>query len=228
MNNGQINVNEIQFRMFHPVHTTAQSQIQKYSHWQRDNDYEFGKGNGTLFNITWPEHELACVFDESPGNFLSTRLFQTIVYVLYSAVFLVAFIGNGLVCFVVHTSPRMKTVTNYFIVNLAIGDILMTVFCVPFSFVPVLVLRYWPFGTVMCSVVNYSQAVSVLVSAYTLLAISIDRYLAILRPLKPRLGKAAAKGVVLAVWSGALVTASPIPMVSQLHKPSLWHLACDV
>ncbi|CAH2071548.1 unnamed protein product, partial [Iphiclides podalirius] len=208
--------------MFRPVHTTAQSETEKHSSWQH-----FSRTNNT-YNVTWPEHVLACVIDETPGSFLATSLFQTIVYVTYSSVFLVALTGNGLVCFVVHTSPRMKTVTNYFMVNLAVGDILMTLFCVPFSFVPVLVLRYWPFGAVMCSVVNYSQAVSVLVSAYTLLAISIDRYLAILRPLRPRMGKSVAKVVVVAIWCGALLTASPIPIVSKLQKPSLWHLACDV
>ncbi|KAM3967223.1 neuropeptide receptor A22 [Aphomia sociella] len=179
------------------------------------------------YNYTWPQG-LACVFETPSENFLTSSLFQTCIYFMYSAVFIVALLGNGLVCFVVHTTPRMKTVTNFFIVNLAVGDILMTLFCVPFSFVSMLVLRYWPFGAVMCKVVNYSQAVSVFVSAYTLLAISIDRYMAIMRPLKPRLGKAAAKMVVAMVWVGALATAAPIPIVSELQRPSPWYEACEV
>lgn len=159
---------------------------------------------------------------------VTSYLFQLCVFIMYSAVFVVALLGNGLVCFVVHTTPRMKTVTNYFIVNLAVGDILMTLFCVPFSFVSQLVLRYWPFGAIMCKAVNYSQAVSVLVSAYTLLAISIDRYKVIMHPLKPRLGKTAAKLVVIGVWIGAFITAAPIPVVSELQRPSLWHQVCEV
>ncbi|XP_028026002.1 RYamide receptor-like [Bombyx mandarina] len=184
--------------------------------------------NQSAYNDTWPSHELFCIYESSSEDFLSSSVFQICVYFMYSAVFLVALLGNGLVCFIVHTSPRMKTVTNYFIVNLAVGDILMTLFCVPFSFVSMLVLRYWPFGAVMCKVVNFSQAVSVLVSAYTLLAISIDRYIVIMRPLKPRLGKGAAKMVVAAVWGGAIITAAPIPIVSQLQRPSPWHEACKV
>lgn len=184
--------------------------------------------NETQTNHSWPQHDLVCVFESSTDDFISSPLFQMCIYFLYSAVFIVALLGNGLVCFVVHTTPRMKTVTNFFIVNLAVGDILMTLFCVPFSFVPMLVLRYWPFGEVMCKVVNYSQAVSVFVSAYTLLAISIDRYMAIMHPLKPRLGRAAAKLTVAAVWTGALATAAPIPVVSQLQRPSPWHEACKV
>ncbi|XP_063824087.1 RYamide receptor-like [Ostrinia nubilalis] len=177
-------------------------------------------------NSTWPDYTAVCT-TESSDDFLSSPLFQSCVYFMYSIVFVIALLGNGLVCFVVQTSPRMKTVTNYFIVNLAVGDILMTLFCVPFSFVSMLVLRYWPFGAVMCKVVNFSQAVSVLVSAYTLLAISIDRYMVIMHPLRPRLGKTAAKLVVAAVWGGALATAAPIPIVSQVQRPTEWHRICE-
>ncbi|KAG6459618.1 RYamide receptor-like [Manduca sexta] len=177
-------------------------------------------------NSTWSEDSLVCDPNTS-DSFLTSTLFHTCVYFMYCVVFVVALLGNGLVCFVVQTSPRMKTVTNYFIVNLAVGDILMTMFCVPFSFVSMLILRYWPFGAVMCKVVNFSQAVSVLVSAYTLLAISIDRYMAIMRPLKPRLGKTAAKIVVAGVWGGAVATAAPIYVVSKLQRPSEWHRVCN-
>lgn len=115
--------------------------------------------------------------------------FQTTVYMMYILIFMLALFGNGVVCYIVLSTPRMKTVTNYFIVNLAVGDILMSMFCVPFSFFSTLLLQYWPFGSVLCHLVNYSQAVSVLVSAYTLVAISIDRYIAILWPLRPRISK---------------------------------------
>lgn len=115
--------------------------------------------------------------------------FQTTVYMLYISIFVLALLGNGIVCYIVYSSPRMKTVTNLFIANLAVGDILMSLFCVPFSFVSILLLQYWPFGSLLCHLVNYSQAVSVLVSAYTLVAISIDRYIAILWPLRPRITK---------------------------------------
>ncbi|KAJ0178894.1 hypothetical protein K1T71_005669 [Dendrolimus kikuchii] len=184
--------------------------------------------NLSHYNFSWPYSSYICVFESPEEDFISSATFHACVYIMYITVFLVALTGNGLVCFVVQKTPRMKTVTNYFIMNLAVGDILMTLFCVPFSFVSMLILRYWPFGALMCKIVNYSQAVSVFVSAYTLLAISIDRYIIVMRPLKPRLGKTAAKLVVAAVWIGALITAAPIPIVSRLQKPSLWHEACQV
>uniref|UniRef100_A0A1B6KQU8 G-protein coupled receptors family 1 profile domain-containing protein n=1 Tax=Graphocephala atropunctata TaxID=36148 RepID=A0A1B6KQU8_9HEMI len=181
---------------------------------------------------------LSCVLDynlslgldcESPSGdaALASAYFHALVYVLYCAIFLFALSGNGLVCYVVYSSPRMRTVTNLFIVNLAVGDILMTVFCVPFTFVTTLLLQYWPFGRFMCSTVSYSQAISVFVSAYTLVAISIDRFMAIMWPLKPRMGKRQAKVIILIVWLVALLTALPIPLVSRVGYPSHWHHTCD-
>lgn len=118
-----------------------------------------------------------------------TTTFQIIVYFMYISIFVIAVFGNAIVCVIVHTLPRMRTVTNYFIANLAVGDILMALFCIPPSFISMLILGYWPFGEHFCKFVNFSQAVSVLVSAYTLVAISVDRYIALMWPLRPRLTK---------------------------------------
>ena len=80
-------------------------------------------------NLTNPDD---CNYFGSQSIF-STNWFRGIIYFVYSTVFVVALTGNGLVCYVVHSSPRMKTVTNFFIVNLALGDILIALFCVPTS-----------------------------------------------------------------------------------------------
>lgn len=73
----------------------------------------------------------------------------------------------------------------------------------------------------------YLQAVSVLVSAYTLVAISVDRYLAIMWPLKPRMSKRQAKVIIGIVWLVALWTALPILLLSNLVQPIQWYEKCD-
>ena len=56
----------------------------------------------------------------------------TAVYcVAYVVVFIVGLVGNSFVIAVVLRAPRMRTVTNFFIVNLAVADILVIVFCLP-------------------------------------------------------------------------------------------------
>ncbi|XP_075215310.1 RYamide receptor-like [Lycorma delicatula] len=180
-------------------------------------------GNNTTVTVDWSWTDCS----GGPGGALSSIYFQVIIYLMYSAIFFVALTGNGLVCYVVHSSPRMRTVTNIFIVNLAVGDILMALLCVPFTFVSTLLLQYWPFGAPLCHTVSFSQAVSVLVSAYTLVAISVDRYMAIMWPLRPRMDKRQAKIVILIVWFIALATALPIPLVTRLEEPSPWHSVCQ-
>jgi hypothetical protein len=134
-----------------------------------------------------------CNETEVGNSFTPSAFFQVIIYSLYSVVFVLALVGNMVVCAVVFTSIRKWTVTNFFIVNMAAGDILMAFFCIPFTFVPTFVLLYWPFGAAMCRIVSFSQAVSVFVSAYTMVAISSDRYLAIVYPLRPRMTRKQAK-----------------------------------
>ena len=114
--------------------------------------------NTPFLNITnWVNSSSNVTCNNGPGGVDTSPYYQTAVYIMYCFIFLLALAGNGLVCHVVQSSPRMRTVTNYFIVNLAVGDILMTLFCVPFSSVSTLLLQYWPFGSEMCRTVSYSQ-----------------------------------------------------------------------
>ncbi|EDS27732.1 neuropeptide Y receptor [Culex quinquefasciatus] len=162
-----------------------------------------------------------------PEGIASLR-FQVLICLAYTTIFLVSIVGNTAVFLVVHLQPRMNTVTNLLIANLATGDILMTIFCIPFSFISIFVLQYWPFGALICRIVNYSQAISVLISAYTMIAISADRYLAIMWPLKPRLTKRTTKILIALVWAGALLTAAPIPLFSTLVQPIDYYDQCDL
>ncbi|XP_062539678.1 RYamide receptor-like [Armigeres subalbatus] len=186
--------------------------------------------NGTI--IPDPDNETFPQFDCDSSSYIPQGIaslrFQILICLAYSAIFLVSVVGNVAVFLVVHSLPRMNTVTNLFIANLALGDMLMAIFCIPFSFVSIFVLQYWPFGAIICRVVNYSQAISVLVSAYTMIAISADRYLAIMWPLKPRVTKRLARIIIVLVWAGALATAAPIPVFSTLIQPTEFYDQCDL
>lgn len=74
----------------------------------------------------------------------------------------------------------------------------------------------------MCIIVSYSQAVSVFISAYTLIAISIDRYIAIIYPLRPRMTKLQAKLIIFCVWIVAILTPLPTAVLSRLMVPEGW------
>lgn len=64
-----------------------------------------------------------------------------IMIIAYTIVFLVGIVGNSFVVAIVCKSPRMRTVTNYFIVNLALADILVLLFCLPATLIGNLFIR---------------------------------------------------------------------------------------
>ncbi|XP_036363189.1 cholecystokinin receptor type A-like isoform X2 [Octopus sinensis] len=93
------------------------------------------------------------------GNF-SRRLIIDIGIELritfHALIFILAVTGNSLVITVLAKNKRMRTVTNVFLLNLAISDLLLAVFCIPFTLIPV-ILRNFIFGPVMCVLVRYLQ-----------------------------------------------------------------------
>ncbi|KAI8522239.1 G-protein coupled receptor [Branchiostoma belcheri] len=60
---------------------------------------------------------------------------MTLIILAYVLVFGLCVAGNIIVCVVVIKTPRLRTVTNYFILNLAVSDLLVAVFCMPFTLV---------------------------------------------------------------------------------------------
>eukprot|EP00106_Octopus_bimaculoides_P004370 XP_014771812.1 PREDICTED: neuropeptide Y receptor type 2-like [Octopus bimaculoides] len=74
----------------------------------------------------------------------------------YIAIFLLAVVGNLLVILTLVQNKRMRTVTNVFLLNLSISDLLLAVFCMPFTLIPVL-LRNFIFGATMCVLIRYLQ-----------------------------------------------------------------------
>lgn len=162
--------------------------------------------------VQWLWEQGLCEIPPTPG-------FDSAVYIFYITILVVAVLGNSVVVYIVCSSEKMRTVTNYFIANLAIGDLCMAILCVPFSFISTLILKFWPFGEHLCVAVNYLQAVSVFVSAYTLVAISLDRYLAIIYPLRPRMTRCQAKVIIASVWILSLATTLPVAIFSRLVTP---------
>lgn len=127
----------------------------------------------------------------------------------YGTISLLAVVGNTLVIWIVTTTRQMHTVTNFFIANLALADVTIGLFTVPFEF-QAAVLQRWTLPEFMCPFCPFVQYVSVSVSVFTLTAIAIDRHRAILNPLKARPSKNTSKVVIAGIWAIALTLAAPI------------------
>ena len=97
-----------------------------------------------------------------------------ILSVFYGFIILVALIGNILVIYVVFVSPRMRTVTNFYIANLAFADVIIAMFNIPFQFHAAVVQR-WDLPVFMCQFCPTIGVFSVNSSIFTLVAIALDR-----------------------------------------------------
>ncbi|CAO2582620.1 Gastrin/cholecystokinin type B receptor [Lemmus lemmus] len=132
---------------------------------------------------------------------------------LYAVIFLMSVGGNVLIIVVLGLSRRLRTVTNAFLLSLAVSDLLLAVACMPFTLLPNL-MGTFIFGTVICKAVSYLMGVSVSVSTLNLVAIALERYSAICRPLQARVWqtRSHAARVILATWllSGLLMVPYPV------------------
>lgn len=140
-------------------------------------------------------------------------------------IFMVGLTGNTLAIYVVLRYAKMKTVTNIYILNLAVADELYII-GLPFLTTQN-VLSYWPFGTFLCRVVMTADTMNQFTSIFCLTIMSIDRYLAVVHPIRstkwrhPRV----AKVVSAAVWAVSFVVVLPVFIFSDVQvKTSVLHV----
>ncbi|XP_021516653.1 substance-K receptor [Meriones unguiculatus] len=126
----------------------------------------------------------------------------------YLALVLVAVTGNATVIWIILAHERMRTVTNYFIINLALADLCMAAFNATFNFVYAS-HNIWYFGRAFCYFQNLFPITAMFVSIYSMTAIAADRYMAIVHPFRPRLSAPSTKAVIAGIWLVALALASP-------------------
>ncbi|XP_060697808.1 substance-K receptor [Hemiscyllium ocellatum] len=128
--------------------------------------------------------------------------------IAYSVIILTAVSGNVIVVWIILAHQRMRTVTNYFLLSLAVGDASMAAFNTAFNFIYA-VHNDWYFGPHYCRFQNLLPITAVFASIYSMTAIALDRYIAIIHPLKPRLSSSSTKLVIGVIWFLALALAFP-------------------
>ncbi|KAG7490025.1 melanopsin-A-like [Solea senegalensis] len=92
-------------------------------------------------------------------------------------------IGNALVMFAFYSNKKLRNLPNYLIMNLAVSDFLMAFTQSPIFFINCL-YKEWVFGEMGCKMYAFCGALFGIASMINLLAISIDRYMVITKPLQ--------------------------------------------
>ncbi|XP_008250247.3 somatostatin receptor type 3 [Oryctolagus cuniculus] len=141
-----------------------------------------------------------------------------LIPLVYLVVCVVGLLGNSLVIYVGLRHTASPSVTNVYILNLALADEL---FMLGLPFLAAQnALSYWPFGSLMCRLVMAVDGINQFTSIFCLTVMSVDRYLAVVHPTRSARWRTApvARTVSAAVWVASAVVVLPVVVFSGVPR----------
>ncbi|XP_078353554.1 QRFP-like peptide receptor [Oculina patagonica] len=143
------------------------------------------------------QQNLPCFFHDSTAEKIAKLC-------AYCVILLGSFFGNVFIIIIVYKHRELQKTVNYFIVNMALSDLLFPIIVIPVLITGLVTdLRHWNvrgiLGSIFCKFFHFANPVSVLVSSQSLVWIAIDRFVAVVFPIK--LGLISNKTRVIAIVS---------------------------
>ncbi|KAF4528586.1 hypothetical protein B566_EDAN015806 [Ephemera danica] len=132
-------------------------------------------------HTTRKPHDVRCCSVETTGEADLDWYFLAFALTLMAA----GAVGNILVCLAVCTDRALQNSTNYFLLSLAVADLLVSLCVMPLGAIPSF-LGYWPLGLAWCSVYVTSDVLACSSSILHMCVISLGRYMGIRSPLRAR------------------------------------------
>ena len=176
-------------------------------------------------NTTMDESIAGC---SSLTNSTARKIGETIAYCL---IFVVSLVGNCLIAIIVYKTKAMRTPINYFIVNMAMSDLLY-----PLILFPLLLTRLYvdvwlisgPIGEAFCKLSLFLADNSLIVSIQSLLLIAVDRFGAVAYPLRsPLFSPMQCLFFILATWLVAMLVNIPDLLAYRLVEYPTGQLYCE-
>ena len=157
-------------------------------------------------------------------------LYVVTVPILFGLVTVVGIIGNGLVIYVICSRQKMRTVTNLLLLNLAIADMSFILIIPPLT-AYMWAMYTWPFGVILCKTMHFLLNVTAYVTVYTLVLISVVRYLTIVYSAETTRFRTKQNMIILCVliWVVMLSVNIPITLsytVNDIGEPGTYVPMC--
>ncbi|XP_037377793.1 C-X-C chemokine receptor type 2 [Talpa occidentalis] len=177
-------------------------------------DFENFTGNYS-YNTELPDIQP----DSAPCLPESWEINKYAVVVIYVLVFLLSLLGNFLVILVVLYSQISRSVTDVYLLNLAVADFL---FALTLPIWAASKAKGWIFGTTLCKLVSLLKEINFYSSILLLACISVDRYLAIVHATRTLTQKRHwVKFICLGIWTLSFILSMPLFLFrKQIHPPS--------
>lgn len=151
-----------------------------------------------------------------------TGVIQIVMPVFYLVTFVFGLIGNSLTIFVILANlKKLKSLAICFILNLAVADDL---FLASLPFIAYNTLsQNWIFGDAICKFMTASRSINSYVSILTMVVMSIDRYLAIVHPLRSMRFRTPKNGAIacLLLWIACVVILTPYWLYANARQNKL-------
>uniref|UniRef100_H3AR61 Neuromedin U receptor 3 n=2 Tax=Latimeria chalumnae TaxID=7897 RepID=H3AR61_LATCH len=144
----------------------------------------------------------------------------------YLLIFITGVAGNLLTCTVIAKHRKMRTPTNMYLFSLAISDLLVLVFGMPLETYEMWQNYPFPFGEGGCYFKTFLFEMVCFASVLNVTALSIERYIAVVHPLKTKyvMTNTHARRVITTVWALSFICAIPntcLHGIYYLYLPSL-------
>ncbi|XP_062327836.1 neuromedin-U receptor 2 [Osmerus eperlanus] len=140
----------------------------------------------------------------------------TLVYLL---IFLTGLSGNLLTCTVIVKHKKMRTTTNLYLFSLAVSDLMVLLFGMPLEIYDLWQNYPFPFGEGGCYFKTFLFETVCFASILNVTALSVERYMAVIHPLKTRClsTNTHARRVIAAVWAVSLSCAVPNTLLHGIY-----------
>uniref|UniRef100_A0A1B0BLT6 G-protein coupled receptors family 1 profile domain-containing protein n=1 Tax=Glossina palpalis gambiensis TaxID=67801 RepID=A0A1B0BLT6_9MUSC len=171
-------------------------------------------------NFTDSNNSYSLADSVNSNEYIFDRTDVRVIFItLYTIVFCCCFFGNLLVILVVTLSRRLRSITNFFLANLALADFCVGLFCVMQN-LSIYLIESWVFGEFMCRMYQFVHSLSYTASIFILVVICMERYFAIVHPItcKQILTAARLRIVILTVWITSAVYSTPKFVFSKTIK----------
>ncbi|XP_078357787.1 QRFP-like peptide receptor [Oculina patagonica] len=144
---------------------------------------------------------------------LNLQIGMTLAYVI---IFIISLIGNLLLIYVTFKTSYLRTTTNLLVANMAVADLMITFFAMPYCVMYLFLQNIWIsgiIGNVTCKIMQYLLALSIAASILTHALIAVDRFFCIVLPFKRRTFIKNSKISYSFIWCSSFVLMSPYLVV---------------
>ncbi|CAH1790793.1 unnamed protein product [Owenia fusiformis] len=137
---------------------------------------------------------------------------QIVMPLIQGLIGVIGVVGNSMVVYVLCTRLKQRGNMNVLLMNLAIADFFFIIFCVPVN-ASYHALYEWPFGEAFCKITHYVKNITAYVSIYSLCAVSITRYLTVVKSAKSSHLRTKRSAIISAVLLWLIIATANIPVM---------------